>query len=220
VVAGSTATATAGMGGAGIAKGTATMMAWAQAKVAALWVTAAVLTIGGAGAVAVHQMKLGAAAPVGAGLRRPAVPVVALAADAKDAPLPPRRAAGGDNRGHQATRRDTRDRAEAFLVRPDDPAIEAQIRLVRARMAGGERLPNNAWPKQGASLDVYASSGPPTLRAPTPRPRRVRRRQEPWILVVRHPSGFAQVTADELKKGQRRDLAQALGKSRDAPRRR
>jgi RNA polymerase sigma factor (sigma-70 family) len=201
---------TASASGSGIAKGTLMTMAWAKAKVAALY-AAAILTVGGGAAVIIRQQVASPALPA---LVRPISPAVAMAND----PLPDQVAPQPgqiqiDGVIHTPDEKAAAG-AELFVVMPDDPAELTRQRQLQARMRAGERIPPGAWKHKDSSVSIYADKWPAegTQAADAAGHFSFSGLKEPWILVARHASGYVEISAAEFKQNQGQIVLQPWGK--------
>jgi RNA polymerase sigma factor (sigma-70 family) len=162
--------AAASAAGAGIAKGAAAMMTWAKIKIAALWLVGAAV-LGSAGAVTVHEVarhRAQVAAPKSPPTL-PANPAIAVAAPA---------AGAGQKTPAQS------DVIEGFVRAPDDAPLPGAEVFIATKTASVQIL-DAKWPN---STIVTDANGHFAATAP----------KGPWMLVIRHISGYAQITPEEF----------------------
>src|SRR5688572_1126279 len=81
--------------------------------------------------------------------------------------------------------------AEIFATMPIDPAYAAAMRQISARIAAGEKIPPQARPRRKEiRVEVYGDPWPPETQSADSTGRFTYDGvNEPWVLVVRHPSG-------------------------------
>jgi RNA polymerase sigma factor (sigma-70 family) len=185
-----------------IAKGALSMMAWAKAKVVACLAAGAVV-VGGTTTVVVKQQL--ARAP---GKTQVAQGVVQPVAGQAPAPAKPQ-AAQAQQGIHiegviKAPDETPAAGAEVFVAMPQSPEAQSQWRLIQARIHAGEQVLPSEWPKRSevAVYDVKWPDG--TQVADGSGHFSYAGLREPWVLVVRHPSGYTEMTHEEFKdaKGQ------------------
>lgn len=179
--------------GAALAKGTITLMAWAKVKVAAV-VAASILLAGTTGTVVVRHLmaRPAAAVQVRSPVQRASAPVTPVA----------------DVAGAGAPANPVKD-IEAVVRGPDDaPLAGAEVFAVTAdanltRLPGGQLIPV----RKEQTVNVYAPQWPSgteetdgTGRFSLPAP------SQPWILIIRHPVGFIQITREEFQAMRGRDI--------------
>jgi RNA polymerase sigma factor (sigma-70 family) len=191
------ASATAGAG-ASLAQSAMAALAWAKVKAVAC--VAAILVVGSAAGIAVHdrsarrraalppslvaQPVMQVQAPTNAPKPQPAAQAIQLEGTVKSPDETP--AAG----------------AEVFVVMPEDPAYASAMRQYRARVQAGERIPPQERPaRQETSVDVYKAQWPPGTQSTDANGGFAYAGVgEPYLIVVRHPSGYAELPTAEFKK--------------------
>ena len=186
-----------------IAKGALSMMAWAKAKVVACVVGAAV--VAGTTTTVVVKQQLARAPKNTPVAQVVAQPVTAqVPAPAKPAP------AAQEQQGIQiegvikAPDETPASGAEVFVAMPESPEARSRMRLIQARIQAGDQVARNEWPKPSA-VNVYDGKWPDATQVADGSGQfSYGGLREPWILVVRHPSGYIELTHDEFKevKGQ------------------
>jgi RNA polymerase sigma factor (sigma-70 family) len=191
----------ASAGGSSIAKGTLSMIAWAKAKVVAC-VAAGAVVIGTTTTVIVKQQFPRAPAKVQVGQ------VVAQAVAQVPAPAKPQAA---PTQGIQiegvikAPDETPAAGAEIYVAMPENEQEKTRMRLIQARIQAGEQIPPAEWNRKQTAVAVYKEQWPEgTQSADASGHFTYGGISEPWIVVVRHPSGFLQLTHEEYKaaKGQ------------------
>lgn len=194
---------------AGIAKGTITMMTWAKAKIAAVWVIGALMA-SSAGAVAVH--RIAAKTPAAATPPAPSAPVVLAMAGAGGGPAPAPVSAAVTGVIRDADEHPSVG-AEVYIVMPEDPEVERHMRELQARAMAGERIAPAEWNRKDTSVKVYDDKWPEGTQSTDSAGKfTFPNVHEPWVLVARTPEGFAQISNDDFKKNNGQVMLQPWGK--------
>jgi hypothetical protein len=104
--------------------------------------------------------------------------------------------------------------AEIFVTMPVDPAYAAAMRQITARIAAGEKIPPEARPRRKQTrVEVYGDPWPAEAQSADAAGRFTYDGvKEPWVLVVRHPSGYAEVSHEDFKKANGQVWLKAWGR--------
>jgi RNA polymerase sigma factor (sigma-70 family) len=181
-----------------IAKGTLSMMAWAKAKVVACVVGVAV--VAGTTTTVVVKQQLGGAP------RAPVAQVVGQPV-AGQLPAPVKPQAAPSQEGIQvegvikAPDETPAAGAEVFAAMPESEEERARMRLIQARISAGEQISPEEWKRKTVAVEVYKDKWPEGTQVADPAGHfSYGGLREPWILVVRHPSGYVEMTNEEFKE--------------------
>ena len=184
--------------GSVLAESALAAVAWAKAKVVAC--VAALLVAGATAGVVVRQQFTRSTLAQVPQAQVPAQPVLQEPAPA---PPPPADAQTTRIEGFiKAPDETPAAGAEIFITMPVDPAYAAAMRQVSARLAAGEKIPPEARPpRKEIRVEVYGNPWPPEAQSADGMGRfKYDGVKEPWVLVVRHPSGYAEVSHEDFKK--------------------
>jgi RNA polymerase sigma factor (sigma-70 family) len=187
-----------------IAKGTLSMIAWAKAKMAAC-VLGAIL-VGTATTVVVRQQMNHSPIP-----KLPIAPVilqpvVAAQPAPGNGPKPQAAAPAAPVEIQLEAVVKSPDEtpaagAEIFVAMPESPEEKTRKRLIQARIMAGERVAPNEWQGKITAVEIYKQAWPEgTQTADATGHFTYGGVREPFVVVVRHPSGFIQLTDEEFKK--------------------
>jgi hypothetical protein len=97
---------------------------------------------------------------------------------------------------------------------PVDPAYEAAMRQIQARVRAGEEIAPEQMPKRKQTrLEVYQARWPSETQITDLAGKFTYPDvKEPWVVVVRHPSGYAEVSHEDFKKSNGQVWLKAYGR--------
>jgi RNA polymerase sigma factor (sigma-70 family) len=201
-----------------IAKGALSMIAWAKAKLAACVMGA--IVVGTATTVVVRQQLKHAPprAPVAPAMLQPVVqtpvsPANGAKPQAKAAGVPAPVVDTQIEGVIKAPDETAAAGAEIHVAMPQSEEDRNRARMIQARIMAGERVAPNEWPQKATAVEVYKEAWPEgTQTADATGHFTYGGIREPFILVVRHPSGFIQLSDEEFKKTNGQIWLQPWGK--------
>jgi RNA polymerase sigma factor (sigma-70 family) len=181
---------------------------WAKAKVVAF--VAVLVVVGTTAGVVVHE-KLNRPARAQVPVAQvPVQPVVQVPAPAKPQAAPQTVQIQGVVLAPDET---PAAGAEVFVAMPEDPTYAAAMRLYEARVSAKENVPPNERPiRKQTQVDVYKAWPAGTQTTDAMGRFTYDGVKEPWVLVVRHPSGYAEVSDEQFKKSKGQVWVKPYGK--------